>query len=71
MQNVEDLLEILTRNGDNMICSTNVSDDSEVFDGEGPWRIRGCVLTVIERMDEEYIKMLQACDAHSTEYVER
>ena len=22
-------------------------------------------------MDEEFVKMLQACDAHSTEYVER
>ena len=29
------------------------------------------MLTLVERMDEEFIKMLQACDAHSTEYVER
>lgn len=36
-----------------------------------PFRIRGCVLTVVERMDEEFTKMLQACDAHSTEYIER
>lgn len=33
--------------------------------------MRGSVLNVLERMDEEYIKMLQACDAHSTEYVDR
>jgi len=26
---------------------------------------------VVERLDEEFIKMLQGCDAHSTEYVER
>ena len=36
-----------------------------------PFRVRGCILTVVERMCEEYIKMLQSCDAHSTEYVER
>lgn len=29
------------------------------------------MLTVVERMDEEFTKMLQACDAHSTEYIER
>ncbi|CAG2242721.1 EIF3C [Mytilus edulis] len=36
-----------------------------------PYRVRGCILTVVERMDEEFTKMLQACDAHSTEYVDR
>ena len=34
-------------------------------------RVRGSILNVVERMDEEYIKMLQSCDAHSTEYVDR
>ena len=29
------------------------------------------MLTVIERLDEEFTKMLQNCDAHSTEYVDR
>jgi Eukaryotic translation initiation factor 3 subunit 8 N-terminus len=29
------------------------------------------MLTIVERMDEEFIKMLQACDAHSTEYITR
>ena len=36
-----------------------------------PYRVRGCILTVMERLDEEFTKMLQACDAHSTEFVER
>ena len=68
---MEELLGTLIKNGDGIICSSNVSEDTEKFDGEGGWRIRGCVLTCTERMDEEYIKMLQACDAHSTEYVDR
>ena len=33
--------------------------------------MRGSILNVIERLDEEYVKMLQSCDAHSTEYVDR
>ena len=41
------------------------------FQDDGPWRVRGCILSLVERMDEEFTKMLQACDAHSTEYVER
>ena len=36
-----------------------------------PYCIRGCILTMVERMDDEFVKMLQACDAHSTEYIDR
>lgn len=35
------------------------------------YRIGGSMLTVVERMDEEFIKILKECDAHSNEYVER
>ena len=33
--------------------------------------VRGCMLTIVERMDEEFVKILKECDAHSNEYVER
>lgn len=33
--------------------------------------VRGCMLTTVERMDEEFVKILKECDAHSNEYVER
>ena len=36
-----------------------------------PIKVRGCILAMVERMDEEFTKMLQGCDCHSTEYVER
>lgn len=29
------------------------------------------MLTTVERMDEEFVKILKECDAHSNEYVER
>ena len=35
------------------------------------YRINGCMLTTVERMDEEFVKILKECDAHSNEYVER
>jgi len=70
MSHVRELLDKLVEYPD-IICGDNVADDSESFEGEPPLRIRGCILTMVERMDEEFIKMLQACDAHSTEYVDR
>ena len=33
--------------------------------------VRGCILAVVERTEEEYGKVLQSLDAHSTEYVDR
>ena len=35
------------------------------------YHIGGSMLTVVERMDEEFVKILKECDAHSNEYVER
>lgn len=34
-------------------------------------KVRGCYLAVTERLDEEFVKVLKSCDAHSNEYVER
>ena len=67
---VQELLEKLREN-DTILVGSNVAEESESYTGEPPFRVRGCILTVVERLDEEFIKMLQGCDAHSTEYVER
>lgn len=69
LQNVIALLGQLKEHQD-ISVGANILEDSESLE-TAPFRVRGCILTVIERMCEEYIKMLQACDAHSTEYVER
>ena len=34
-------------------------------------QVRGCYLSVVERLDEEFMKVLKSCDAHSHEYVDR
>ena len=40
----------------------------KIFDN---FQVRGCYLTAVEKLDEEFIKVLKACDAHSNEYVDR
>ncbi|XP_077265692.1 eukaryotic translation initiation factor 3 subunit C-like isoform X4 [Temnothorax americanus] len=35
------------------------------------YKIDDCVLTLVERFDEAFIKLLKDCDLHSNEYVER
>lgn len=63
------LLNLLVKNPD-VTMGEHISEESEVL-VTPPYRVRGCVLTLIDRMDEEFTKMLQACDAHSPEYLER
>ena len=65
----EDVIDILIKNPD-ISVGENIAEESEVFVAP-PYRVHGCVLTLIERMDEEFTKMLQGCDAHSPEYLER
>ena len=66
-----ELIEALTEHKEISI-GENISEESEnVQNLEEPLRVRGCVMSMVERMDEEFTKMLQGCDCHSTEYVER
>lgn len=66
-----ELLDTLIEH-DDIIVGDNILEDSEQLAPEkGTFRVRGCILTMVERLDDEFTKMLQACDAHSTEFVER
>ncbi|RDD44309.1 Eukaryotic translation initiation factor 3 subunit C [Trichoplax sp. H2] len=50
----------------------NIPEESEnIIDPNLPYQVRGCVVTLVERMDDEFTKILQSCDAHSLEYVQR
>ena len=48
----------------------HILEENEQFD-KTPYKIRGCTLTMVERLDEEFTKLLKECDPHSNEYVER
>ncbi|CAI9724313.1 translation initiation factor 3 subunit C [Octopus vulgaris] len=72
----QNCLEYVTKQLDHLIENTdilvseNIPEDSENVE-TSPYRVRGCILTTVERMDEEFRKMLQGCDPHSTDYIER
>lgn len=53
-----------------MTITDSVQEDEEEYE-EAPFKLHGCVLTLVERLDEEFIKLLKECDPHSNEYVER
>lgn len=69
LDSVEQLLEFLKDNP-TIKLSLNIMEDQEIVTAE-PYRLRGCIFSTVERMDDEFTKMLQACDAHSPDYVER
>lgn len=69
LKQVQELLDLIVQNPD-ITVGENILEESENV-ATSPYRVRGCILTVVERLDEEFTKMLQACDAHSTEYVDR
>jgi translation initiation factor 3 subunit C len=60
---------MLLNNTDIMI-GDSVTEEMEEFE-TAPYKMHGCVLTLVERLDEEFTKLLKECDPHSNEYVER
>merc|ERR1712142_872282 len=70
IEGVDNLLDLMAEH-DGVITTGNlILDDNEVLE-EPPYKVRGCFLNAVERLDEEFIKVLKACDAHSNEYVDR
>ncbi|CAN7985158.1 unnamed protein product, partial [Ixodes hexagonus] len=69
MEQIDLCIDVLVQNS-NISVGEHVAEESESLTAP-PYRVRGCILTIVERMDEEFTKMLQGCDAHSPEYVER
>ncbi|KAK9965077.1 hypothetical protein ABG768_004186 [Culter alburnus] len=67
---IDELLDILFNNN-NIFIGENIAEDSEnLAVSDQPFRVRGCILTLVERMDEEFTKIMQNTDPHSQEYVD-
>ncbi|XP_026669501.1 eukaryotic translation initiation factor 3 subunit C-like isoform X2 [Ceratina calcarata] len=66
---ITEMLEMLLSTKDIIIAKV-VSEKEEEYEMP-PYKIHGCILTLVERLDEEFIKQLKECDPHSNEYVER
>lgn len=67
---MNELLKMLLENIQDIKISELVTEDTEDLENK-PYQIRGCVLTAVERLDDEFIKLLKECDPHSNEYVDR
>ncbi|XP_006009999.1 eukaryotic translation initiation factor 3 subunit C [Latimeria chalumnae] len=67
---IEELLDSLFAN-QNIFIGENIAEDSENLGSlDQPLRVRGCILTLVERMEEEFTKIMQNTDPHSQEYVD-
>lgn len=67
---INSCLDDLFEHRESLVVGENISEESESLQ-EAPFRIKGCILTIVEKMDEEFTKILQNADAHSPEYIER
>uniref|UniRef100_A0A8D8RG01 Eukaryotic translation initiation factor 3 subunit C n=1 Tax=Cacopsylla melanoneura TaxID=428564 RepID=A0A8D8RG01_9HEMI len=69
LDRITEMLDIVLGTSDVVINET-IPEDGEQYD-KAPFKIRGCVLTIVERLDEEFTKLLKECDPHSNDYVQR
>lgn len=69
LDNLETLLGIMISN-DNLTVSELVQEDQESYQ-TAPFVVQGGIVPQIERMDEEFTRMLQVCDPHSPDYIDR
>lgn len=66
---IKDLIVILLASP-TITLSESIFEEQEEYQ-KPPYLLRGCVLTAVERLDDEFTKLLKECDPHSNEYVDR
>lgn len=69
LEEIQALIKLLLANED-IILSETILDENEEYE-TAPYKIRGCILTAVERLDDEFTKLLKECDPHSNDYVDR
>lgn len=69
LEEIQALIKLLLTNED-IILSETILDETEEYE-TAPFKIRGCMLTAVERLDDEFTKLLKECDPHSNDYVDR
>ncbi|KAL7292394.1 hypothetical protein TKK_0013987 [Trichogramma kaykai] len=69
LERISEMLTLLLSTND-IVLAKSIPEDEEEYE-KSPFKLHGCVLTLAERLDEEFIKLLKECDPHSNEYVER
>jgi len=69
LMKIDEFLDLLVENPD-LSIGDHITEEEESLE-KTPYMVRGCIFTIVDRMDEEFIKLLKACDAHSNEYILR
>ncbi|CAH4027701.1 eukaryotic translation initiation factor 3 subunit C [Pieris brassicae] len=69
VENVDHMVTILLAHED-MMLSESITEETEQL-VTAPFQVRGSLLIALERLDDEFTKLLKECDPHSNEYVER
>lgn len=69
LERISETLDLLLSVED-IVIGENITEENEEFE-KAPYKVRGCALTIVERLDEEFTKLLKECDPHSNEYVQR
>ena len=73
---VEKLITILTNNPEYAVQEATdeydeLAERTPASEPSGIIKIRGSIISFVERLDDEFTKSLQNIDPHGTEYVER
>ncbi|XP_033246571.1 eukaryotic translation initiation factor 3 subunit C [Drosophila miranda] len=66
---MQSMMKLLLANADISICESVAEEHEEYI--TAPFYIRGCPLAAVERVDDEFTKLLKECDPHSNDYVSR
>lgn len=66
---IVDMMTILL-NAKNITLAQSVMEEQEEYEN-APFYIRGCALNAVEKLDDEFTKLLKECDPHSNDYVDR
>ncbi|KAH8253984.1 hypothetical protein KR032_007896 [Drosophila birchii] len=66
---MQSMMKLLLANPD-INMSESVAEEHEEY-AAAPYFVRGCPLAAVERLDDEFTKLLKECDPHSNDYVSR
>lgn len=66
---MQSMLKLLLANPE-INMNESVAEEHEEYT-TAPFFIRGCPLAAVERLDDEFTKLLKECDPHSNDYVSR
>ncbi|XP_065831444.1 eukaryotic translation initiation factor 3 subunit C-like [Oscarella lobularis] len=68
---VKSLIILLNEHSEVRILESITEEEENVHNAQEEYQVRGSVLMLLEKLDDEYRKILLNTDPHSTEYVDR